>query len=213
MKYIKEYVSALLAGFIIAIGGCVYLSAESKALGACLFTIGLFIICTMGLNLFTGKVCYIFDHIGGKKSDGVMPYGVLLVIIWLGNLSGTVLAGLMLRLTRIAPAITEKAAALCETKLSDDPLSIVVLAFFCNVLIYLGVESFKNVPHELGKYLALFLAIMVFILCGFEHCVANMFYFTAAGAWSLRAAAYLLLMTLGNGLGGLFFPVLRKVMK
>ena len=51
-------------------------------------------------------------------------------------------------------------------------------------MIYIGVEGYRSNPHELGKYLALFFGVCVFILCGFEHCVANMYYFTMGGAWS-----------------------------
>ena len=52
----------------------------------------------------------------------------------------------------------------------------------------------------------------VFILCGFEHCVANMYYFTMGGAWSGRAILYLLVMTLGNAVGGVIGPVTRKIL-
>ena len=50
---------------------------------------------------------------------------------------------------------------------------------------------------------------MVFILCGFEHCVANMYYFSVAGMWSGKALVYLLVMTLGNSVGGILFPLVR----
>lgn len=50
--------SAIFSG----IGGAAYLSVDSKILGAFLFTIGLFAICTMGFHLYTGKVCYLFDY-------------------------------------------------------------------------------------------------------------------------------------------------------
>ena len=73
----------------------------------------------------------------------------------------------------------------------------------------MGVDGYLRNPHELGKYIALFLCIMVFILCGFEHCVANMFYFSMAGAWSGKAVLYLIVMTVGNGVGGVIFPLLR----
>ena len=129
-------------------------------------------------------------------------------MIWLGNLAGTGLTALAVRATRLAP-LAEKAAALCTVKLADSPLSIFLLAVLCNIFIYIGVEGFKSNPHELGKYLSLFFGVMVFILCGFEHCVANMFYFSAAGMWSGRAVAYLLIMSLGNAVGGVIFPLLR----
>lgn len=79
-------------------------------------------------------------------------------------------------------------------------------------MIYIGVEGYRSNPHELGKYLALFFGVCVFILCGFEHCVANMYYFTMGGAWSGRAVLYLLVMTVGNAVGGVAGPLARKVL-
>lgn len=60
MKVIKTFVSAILAGMCVGFGGIVFLSVDNKIVGAALFTVGLFVICTFGLNLFTGKACYIF---------------------------------------------------------------------------------------------------------------------------------------------------------
>lgn len=73
------------------------------------------------------------------------------------------------------------------------------------------MEGFNRNSHELGKYLSLFFGVMVFILCGFEHCVANMYYFSVAGMWSGKTLLYLLVMTLGNAVGGVVFPVIRRV--
>ena len=88
----------------------------------------------------------------------------------------------------------------------------IILAVFWNVMIYIGVEGYRSNPHELGKYLALFFGVCVFILCGFEHCVANMYYLTMGGAWSGHAVLYLLVMTVGNAAGGVIGPLARKVL-
>jgi len=202
---LNTLISAILAGAIVGIGGTVYLSVENKVIGAVLFTIGLFCICTKGLHLFTGKVCYVFDN--------DRQYAVDLIYIWLGNLIGSLIVGGIERFTRIGDAISEKAAAICAVKLGDDLLSIFILAIFCDVLIYIGVDGYKNNTHEIGKYLALFFGVVVFILCGFEHCVANMYYFTIAGAWSGKTILYLLVMTLGNAVGGVIVPLVRKGIK
>ena len=78
-----------------------------------------------------------------------------------------------------------------------------------SILMFIAVDGFKNNPHEVGKYIGIFLGVTVFILCGFEHCVANMFYFSAANAWSGKALLYLLVMTLGNTCGGVSIPLCR----
>lgn len=196
----KTFVSGILAGACIALGGIAFLSLENKVLGAMLFTVGLFCVCTFGLNLYTGKVCYIF-----QKDKA---YVLNIPIIWLGNLVGTAIVAAMVRATRMA-GIAERAAGMCQTKLADNLLSIFILSILCNIFIYIGVENYNKNPHELGKYLGMFLGIMVFILCGFEHCVANMFYFSVTGMWSGKTLLYLLVMTVGNAVGGVTFPLLR----
>ena len=202
MKYIRTFVFGILGGMCISIGGAVFLSLDSKVLGALFFTVGLFTICTFKFCLFTGKVCYVFEKDGAYALD--------LPIIWLGNLAGAWLTAQALGLTRVGAGLAEKAQALCDVKLGDGLLSIFILAVFCNLLIYIAVDGFNNNPHELGKYLSLFFGVMVFILCGFEHCVANMFYFSMAGVWGGKALLYIVIMSLGNAVGGVILPLLRS---
>ena len=204
MRRAQLFLSGILAGVCIGLGGTVFLSLDNKALGALFFTVGLFTICTQGLHLYTGKVCYVFE----KDAS----YALDLIPIWLGNLAGTFLLGTLVRCTRIAPALVEKAQGLCETKLGDGLGSIFLLAVFCNMLIYIAVEGYNKNPHEVGKYLALLFGVVVFILSGFEHCVANMYYFSVAGMWSGKTLLYVLVMTAGNSVGGWVFPVGRRIM-
>ncbi|MBR4169868.1 MAG: formate/nitrite transporter family protein [Lachnospiraceae bacterium] len=205
MKHIQTFVLGILAGMSISIGGIVFLSCESKVVGALFFTIGLFTVCTFGLNLFTGKVCYALDH--------KAPYLFDLFLIWCGNFAGCLLTGLAMRATRVAPALIETAQGICTKKLSGSPFSTILLGLFCNVCIYIAVDGYKNNPHEVGKYLALLFGVTVFILCGFEHCVANMFYFSMAGMLGLNMLVFILLNTLGNIIGGLLIPCMFKVIK
>lgn len=204
MNFKKTFISAVLAGTSIAFGGVAFLSIDNKVLGALFFTVGLFTVCTFGLHLFTGKVCYVFEQ--DKKYAKSIP------VIWLGNLAGTGIVAAMVRLSRIA-SISERAVTMCQGKTNDNLLSLFLLGILCNIFIYIGVEGFKNNPHEVGKYLALFFGVMVFILCGYEHCVADMFYFWVAGAWSVRAVLCLLIITLGNVVGGVAFPLIRNWLK
>ena len=108
-------------------------------------------------------------------------------LAWQSDRRGFDRAALML--TRIAPKLAGSAALLCETKLSDNLGGGFLLAIFCNLLIFIAVDGFKHHSHEIGKYLGLFFGVVAFILCGFEHCVANMYFFTIGGVWSLRTAA------------------------
>ena len=202
MKKLSSFIYSILGGAVIGIGGVAYLSIDVKIVGALFFTVGLFTVCVNGYNLFTGKVGYIFEN---KPS-----YLGFLGSIWLGNLVGTVLVGSAVRMTRIA-TIVHKAETVSAAKLDDNLMSIFILAIFCGIMMCIAVDSFKNNPHEFGKYLGLIFGVTVFILCGFEHCIANMFYFTVANVWSPKALLYIVVMTVGNGVGGVIIPVARQI--
>lgn len=196
----RIFLKAAAAGIMIGIGGAVYLTLENKVIGAVLFGVGLYTIVLNGLFLYTGKVG---DLISAKDKKA---YILQLIFTWIGNLAGTALAAAAISATRIGN-LGRTAEVICKTKLADTPHSILILAVFCGILMYVAVDGFR----EKGNPLILFFCVIVFILCGFEHCIANMFYFSLAGAWSLRAVIYLLLMTLGNSVGGILLPLVKKV--
>ena len=127
--------------------------------------------------------------------------------MWISNFAGAAAGGALIRLTRLE-GVVARAQAVAATKLDDGLLSVFVLAIFCNVLIYIAVEGYRSIENSLGRYLAVFFGVTVFVVCGFEHCVANMYYFTAAGVWSGEAIVFILVNTLGNALGGLLVPAL-----
>lgn len=199
MKALSDALLGFLAGFVITLGATAYLSLESTMAGALMFTVGLFAICSFGWNLFTGKVCYSFGK--GPRYIG------FLAVVWISNFAGAAAGGALIRPTRLE-GVVARAQAVAATKLDDGLLSVFVLAIFCNVLIYIAVEGYRSIENSLGRYLAVFFGVTVFVVCGFEHCVANMYYFTAAGVWSGEAIVFILVNTLGNALGGLLVPAL-----
>lgn len=196
----RIFLKAAAAGITIGIGGAVYLTLENRVIGAVLFGVGLYTIVLNGLFLYTGKVGYLISA-KDKKA-----YILQLIFTWLGNFAGTALAAAAISATRIRN-LRRTAEVICKTKLADTPHSILILAVFCGILMYVAVDGFR----EKGNPLILFFCVTVFILCGFEHCIANMFYFSLVGEWSLRAVIYLLLMTLGNSVGGILLPLVKKV--
>ncbi len=196
MKYLLK---SILAGIMIAIGGTVYLSLENKVFGSIFFTIGLFGVVVYSFNLYTGKIGYLINNFNFK-------YIKELIITLIGNFIGTFFVGFILRYTRIYSLINENAVKIVNVKLSDSIYSILILSFFCGLLMYFAVNGYKEIKDG-GKYLAIFLGVIVFILCGFEHCIANMYYFTVANAWSFISFKYLLVMILGNSIGGCLIPI------
>ncbi len=202
IQWLREFRSAAAGGLAIAFGGTAYLLADNKLAGAFLFCVGLFAICVMGLNLFTGKAC------GLVRSHGAKDAGRL-AVIWLGNLCGAVCAALLLSVTRLADRLVPSAQAVCQGKLAQTGVSTFVLGIFCNIMIWLAVTGYRECLHETGKYLALIFGVMVFVACGFEHCVADMFYLAMAGEYSLRGLLFLLICTAGNVAGAVAVPLIR----
>lgn len=201
----KILFKSFLAGIMIAIGGTVFLSIENKVIGASLFSIGLFGVLIYNLNLYTGKIGYLITNFNLK-------YIKELIITLIGNFIGACSVGFILRYTRIYDNIYEKALNLANTKLNDNILSIFILSIFCGLLMYFAVNGFKK-QTDFGKYLVVYLGVAVFILCGFEHCIANMYYFSVADIWSLKTLGYTGIMVLGNSIGSFIIPLCNLVIK
>ena len=205
------FLFAILAGFCIGLGGTVFLRLKDafpggNVVGALLFTIGLFTICTRGYALFTGKACYLFQNPWpGYLGD--------LAVIWVGNLLGAMLIAGVETLTGVGAGLQATAAALVAGKMGDGYLSLFLLGILCNICIFIAVNGYAKNPHQLGKYLALFLGVTVFIVSGMEHSVADMYYWSVSGVLYGQPGESLLrlvVISLGNVVGGVFFPVVES---
>ena len=189
MGRIQTLIKGVYAGFMIGIGGMVYLSAESKTVGSLLFSFGLLTIVTQGFFLYTGKIGFV-------KSVKELPD---MGIIILGNYAGTYVAALLARLANVNISTVQ----LAEKKLAATVPSVFFLSVLCGIMMYLAIDNYNK-----SKNIVFIIApVMIFILSGFEHSVANMFYFHLAGAYSLRAFAYLLVMAAGYGIGAKIFSL------
>ncbi len=193
-KNIKNFIKGIYAGIMIGIGGTIYLSMSSKVLGAIFFSIGLMMICIFNMNLYTGKIGYIINN---KKS-----YLLELLLSLLGNFIGTYLVAFLIRNTRYA-YLSETAREISMIKINDSIISILILAIFCGILMFLAVDNYKKNKSDFAKYLGIFMCVIVFILSGFEHCIANMFYFSLGSVWSTKSLWYILIMIIGNSIGAI----------
>lgn len=199
----KIFLNAILAGLFIGIAGTVCMAVPNAVMGAFLFGFGLLTIVSYGFKLYTGAIGYL--AIQGKNTP---RYLVELLLIWVGNLIGCFTVGQLVRQTRSFPGFAERVNAVCAAKVGDSLASWLILSFFCGILMYVAVETFKR-KDELDAVVrvpVLFLCVAIFILSGFEHCIANMYYFSAADAWSWKALGAIGVMTLGNSLGGMLLP-------
>lgn len=205
MEELRKLVSAIIAGMMIGIGGTVYLSQSNAIVGSFLFAIGLFTIVVFQLHLFTGKIAYLpFQK---------PVYFLELSITWVGNLMGTFLMAMLVKNTRIYGGLAEKVGAIAAVKLSDDLTSIFILAMFCGMLMFIAVDIFKHIEGSMLRFVAIFVPVMVFILSGFEHVIANMYYFSLAGVWDTHCLVSIIVMTIGNGVGGMLIPVYLKTFR
>lgn len=206
-KYLPVFLKAILAGLMIGIGACAYLAIENHYVGAMLFTIGLFTIYSLDFYLYTGKVGYLLEDKDFVK----------IIVIWVGNFLGITTTARLIMATRITTKthLVEGAYSYAETKLTDGLISVFILAIFCGIMMYIAAQAFKstqNSANSIGGYVGLFLCVMVFLLLGFEHSIANMFYFTVASSWSLNAIFPILIVTLGNAVGALLIPSFNLLM-
>lgn len=206
-KYLRNFISSFLAGICIVIGATIYLLnvEQNKLIGALLFSLGLYTIVVFKLNLFTGKVGFFLD------SKNKLKYILNLLICLLGNFAGVIVFSGILKLTRDNTVLTEQATILVNTKLSDNWYSILILSFMCGIMIYLAVKGHQKCEYSSAKSFFVIIPIVVFIICQFEHCIANTCYYIYSGIFNLEAFCYLLIMILGNGLGSIFFDGVLKV--
>ena len=186
MERLAEFVKSVLAGVMISIGGFVFLSCDNKYVGALAFCVGLISIVLLGMNLYTGRIGYTVTSDLKQRVDTAISV--------VGNLVGCVIVGLL-------SSPVGKVAELCTKKLEKSWPRVFFDAVMCGVLIYVCVEIYKRHKTVVG----IVFCIPTFILCGFEHSVADMFYFINGRSISWRSALFILLVAVGNGVGSILF--------
>ena len=209
--YLDNLLLGVLAGAAIGVGGflnlimCSFNIEALKFLGGVLFSIGLFSVCFFGLHLYTGRVGYVSDN---KKS-----YAINLSLMFIGNVIGAVGFGYLMRLTGIATdgILKDICVNVANNKiinldgvLGQSALKMLVFSFFCGIMVFLAVDIFKKANSWVFKIGGLVICVALFVICGMEHCIADMFYFAIANTYATAIGAAILaivLATAGNSLG------------
>lgn len=204
------FIKSILAGSSISLAGILYLKGRENALSpnlaAFLFPIGLILICNFDFYLYTGKVCYLPNSIQEKS---FLETIIKLLIGLCGNFIGAIIIGLTLNYT-LGPSTL--VLNIVNIKLNYEWWKLIILGIFCGILIYFAVDGFKTISNNIGKYLVLIMCVAGFIICGFEHCIADMFYFAYAGEFSIKMVGVVLLIVLGNSIGGICMHSLKKLL-
>ena len=209
----RLYLSALLAGFLIASGAVVANTAGhlltnaglSRVLCGLLFPFGLIMVIVTGAELFTGNSLLVLSLLEKKCTlPGLLRNWCL---VYLGNFLGALLtaAGCVWfgQLNYSAGGLAVYTIRLAAGKCGISFLSGFGLGIFCNTLVCLGVLLALSAQDAAGRLMGAFLPVCYFVLCGFEHCVANMYYISA-GLLAVRNPQYLqLAQEAGVDLGAL----------
>lgn len=174
----NKHLNSILAGMLIGIGNIALASCENKALGALLFSLALLSIIRLGLPLYTGRIGKVITN---KKQENLIA---MLILNAFGAMASCGLYILM------DSSNYGKMKAICDAKYGKTYLTLFVAGIMCNILIHIAVSASREVITTL--------CIMCFILCGFEHSIADAGYLIFGGdvlKW--------LVIVAGNSVGGI----------
>ncbi|WP_026653947.1 formate/nitrite transporter family protein [Butyrivibrio proteoclasticus] len=193
LPFMKTLLLGILAGAFIALGGlgsqiascCAPDPSTGRMISSVVFPIGLFMVLVGGAELFTGN-CLISIPVLSKKTT-VLKMLRNWVIVYFGNMIGGFIIAAIATYSHIytfsnndlANLVVSTAVTKSNISFSDGLLR----GILCNVLVCMAVWCSFAADELAGKVFALWLPVMLFIICGFEHCVANM-YFIPAGLLS-----------------------------
>lgn len=208
-KQLLTFAKGILAGLSIGLGGFLYIlmcflfkgdiAELGKIFGSILFAIGLFLVCTFYLSLYTGKIGLIYE---GKQEK---EFYISLIVMLIGNAIGAFALGYICFFIFRNTDVYQVAESVARSRLVFnsflDYFVTMLKAFLCGVCVYLAVKCFSlNRLKPIGILLLVFF-VFVFVYCGFQHCIANMFYFGMANAIEWNTLINLLLVILFNSLG------------
>lgn len=185
----KMFLLAVMAGMFVAFGGVgsataavgVTPSSVGKLISGCIFPGGLTLVLLAGSELFTGNCLLSIPLM--EKEITVAQMLKNWIVVYLGNMVGgmAVAAGMVYsgqyNMFDGAMAVSVFSTAISKCTLSFGDAFI--KGIFCNILVCLAVWVSFSAKDPAGKVISLFLPILIFVVCGFEHCVANMYYITA----------------------------------
>ena len=197
-------------------------ASASRIASALVFPAGLALVVCTGAELFTGNCLMTISALQKRISVGGLFKNLL-------SFSLSHWAFLALNSSRMSvlfvyghiPSLYggDLAQVLLNTAVSKVTLTlpeVLCRAILCNVLVCIAVWAAMSSEQVSGKILALYPPVAIFILCGFEHCIANMFYIPAGlmimGEYGLAAEGLtigtfilnnLIPATIGNMIGGM----------
>lgn len=185
----KIFVAAIMAGMFIAFGGSSSNVAVfgienvglARTLAGCIFPVGLMLIVLVGGELFTGNCMMI----GGVMTGRIKAIQMLrvLVTVYLGNLVGSLIVSFLAYYSGQwkygAGALGAYTIKVAFGKLNLSFGTAVASGILCNILVCVAVLMASASKDAVGKIFGCFFPIWAFVIAGYEHCVANMYYIPA----------------------------------
>ena len=216
------FISSIIAGLFIAVGGFVAfligsivsvgeVASLTKVIQAITFASALSLIVMAGAELYTGNN-FVMASASLRKQVPWKDTIRLWITCWIGNLIGSLISAVAFQLTGIPKgSVGAYFATIAEGKMAIAPLSLLLRAMFCNILVCLAIWCSIKLKSESGKLIMVFWCIMIFMICGFEHSIANMSVLmvgllNGAGA-DVSIAGYIYniaIVSIGNLLGSVF---------
>ena len=183
----KLFLGAILAGFLIASGAVAASTASygldntsvARVVSGLLFPFGLIMVIITGAELFTGNCLITISVLEKKAALAGMVRN--LVIVYLGNLLGAVL---LAAAVAYSGAFDNLALGVYAIRTAANKCALpfgraVVLGILCNILVCAGVMCSLCAKSLPGRAIGAFVPVSFFVIGGFEHCVANMYYIPA----------------------------------
>lgn len=189
LPLVKMILLGILAGAFIALGGATSNTAVhnianvglARTLAGCIFPVGLMMIVFVGGELFTGN-CLIFMSVLDKRVK-VSQFIRNLIVVYFSNLIGAVLISGLIVLSGnleytdgLLGAYTIK---VMMGKVAISPVKGIASGILCNMLVCVAILMAAAAKDIAGKVWAIFFPILAFVIGGFEHCVANMYYISS----------------------------------
>lgn len=180
----------IMAGAFIAIGGAASNTAAhtitdvglARTLTGLVFPVGLMMIVFVGGELFTGNCLMFMGVLNGQVTLGNCIRN--LFVVYFSNMAGALGIDLLLMASGnlnysngLLGAYTIKIGV---AKLAITPGAGIASGILCNILVCIAILMAAAAKDVTGKILAILFPIWAFVICGFEHCVANMFYIPMA---------------------------------
>ena len=189
LPFRKMVLKGMLAGAFIALAGAASSTAShaienvgaARSLAGAVFGVGLMLVLFMGADLFTGNCLSITAIMDKKITWKQVIYN--LIVIWFSNFLGALIIDVLVVASGnldysygLLGAYTIKVAV---GKVALAPMAGLTSGILCNILVCFAVLMAVAANDIGGKVWAIFFPILAFVICGFEHCVANMFYIPA----------------------------------